>query len=163
MSARAAWRLVSLGFSRVFRYEAGKKDWLANGLPAEGEKAGETRAGDHARRDVPTCGLSESVGEVNDRLHGLGWSVCVVVNDARVVLGFLGEKELFAEQHTPVEQIMQCAPRTYRLNAPLEKVLDYMQQYQVDSVLVTTSGGELIGLLGRQDLEQTLAREPKIE
>ena len=44
MSPRAACRLETLGFSEVYDYVAGKADWLARGLPREGEKAGERRA-----------------------------------------------------------------------------------------------------------------------
>ena len=35
MSPRAAWRLESLGFARVYDYVAGKADWMAAGLPTE--------------------------------------------------------------------------------------------------------------------------------
>ena len=38
MSARAAWRLETLGFTQVYRYTAGKMDWFANALPIEGKK-----------------------------------------------------------------------------------------------------------------------------
>ena len=54
MSARAAWRLESLGFTHVYRYTAGKMDWRASGLPIEGQFADEPCAKDIARRDVPT-------------------------------------------------------------------------------------------------------------
>ena len=40
MSARAAWRLESLGFANVYRYTAGKSDWFASGLPRAGTLAG---------------------------------------------------------------------------------------------------------------------------
>jgi rhodanese-related sulfurtransferase len=39
LSPRAAWRLESLGFANVCDYVAGKEDWLAYGLPIEGELA----------------------------------------------------------------------------------------------------------------------------
>ena len=32
MSNRAAWRLESLGFTQVYRYTAGKRDWFAFGF-----------------------------------------------------------------------------------------------------------------------------------
>ncbi len=38
MSARAASRLTGLGFT-VYRYQAGKMDWFAAGLPREGSEA----------------------------------------------------------------------------------------------------------------------------
>jgi len=62
MSPRAACRLETLGFEQVFDYVEGKADWLARGLPAEGEQADEGRAGHLARRDVATCRLSGAHG-----------------------------------------------------------------------------------------------------
>src|SRR2546425_461639 len=37
MSPRAAWRLERLGYGPVHDYVGGKVDWLAAGLPSEGE------------------------------------------------------------------------------------------------------------------------------
>ena len=51
MSARAAWRLESLGFSQVYRYTPGKMDWLARGLPREGAAAAVIQADDLVRQD----------------------------------------------------------------------------------------------------------------
>src|ERR671922_1751989 len=59
MSPRAAARLVSLGFERVYDYAASKVDYLARGLPREGEKANEERAADLLRDDFVRCGLGD--------------------------------------------------------------------------------------------------------
>ena len=66
MSARAASRLVSLGFTTVYRYQAGKADWFASGLPREGKEAHIPRVDDVARRDVAACRPDERVGDVRD-------------------------------------------------------------------------------------------------
>ncbi len=81
MSPRAAWRLESLGFGQVYDYTAGKLDWMAAGLPTAGTNAGRPQAGDLARKDPPTCGLNERLGEVRDRVRARGWDVAVVVNE----------------------------------------------------------------------------------
>jgi len=39
LSARAAWRLESMGFQEVYRYTPGKSDWLAAGWETEGTEA----------------------------------------------------------------------------------------------------------------------------
>jgi 3-mercaptopyruvate sulfurtransferase SseA len=57
LSARAAWRLESLGSGQVYDYAVGKSDWMAAGLPTEGAAAGRPTAATVARRDVPTCHL----------------------------------------------------------------------------------------------------------
>src|ERR671935_3069317 len=94
MSPRAAWRLEALGFEEVYDYEAGKQDWAAMGLPTEGKLAERPRAGDVALPDVPTCGMDDALAAVRERMAGSGFDVCVVVNEERVVLGLLREKQL---------------------------------------------------------------------
>ena len=64
MSARAASRLATLGFTNVYRYQAGRADWFAAGLPREGRDAHVPRVADVAKRDVHTCRLDERVGDV---------------------------------------------------------------------------------------------------
>lgn len=81
MSPRAAWRLESLGFSEVYDYAAGKLDWMAAGLPTEGTNARRPRAGEIARKDVPTCGAGETLGAVRERVARQGWDAAVVMND----------------------------------------------------------------------------------
>ena len=49
MSPRAAWRLETLGFEKVFDYVDGRADWLAAGLPTEGTGSSLPKAGDVAR------------------------------------------------------------------------------------------------------------------
>ncbi len=110
--------------------------------------------GDLARRDVPTCRLSESVGEVWHRLQRAGWDVGVVVNNEGIVFGLVRGEALNVDPQTKIEQIMEHSLRTYRLDVAPEKAADYMRRHGVDSVLVTTSDGELVGLLKREDSER---------
>lgn len=155
LSARAAWRLASLGFTKVYRYAAGKADWLANGLPAEGSEARAPGCGDLADMDVPTCKISERVGEVRGRVGKAGWDVCVVVNEEQVVLGLLRANDLANANPTwTAEEAMERDPRSYRLNTPPEKARQHMELKGVTSVLVTTSDGKLFGLLKREDIEK---------
>src|SRR5205807_473692 len=62
MSPRAACRLDALGFAEVYDYVAGKADWLAHGLPVEGEQADAATAGRAAREEVVTCRPQDPVG-----------------------------------------------------------------------------------------------------
>jgi CBS domain-containing protein len=136
-----------LGFTQVYRYTAGKMDWFAHGLPIEGDRADAPRAGKLAQRDVPICHPTERVGEVRQRVEQAGWGVCVVVNDERVVLGLLwGEAlDVDADPHTPVEEVMDCAPSTVRPHLSPEEAAEYAKE--MDGVLVTTADGKLLGLL----------------
>ena len=153
MSPRAAWRLESLGFEDVYDYEAGKQDWAAAGLPVEGTRAAQTRAGDVAGRDVPTCGLHERVGEVRDRTHAVGWTICVVVNDERIVLGLLRESQLGARDDEPVERAMAPGPSTFRPNVDIREMAHFMAEHDLASAPITTPEARLVGMLMREDAE----------
>jgi CBS domain-containing protein len=135
----------------VYDYVAGKSDWLAAGLPSEGSKAGEPRAADVARRDVPTCGLDERLGDVAKRARQAGWEACVVVNRERVVLGLLRAKELEADAELRVEQAMRPGPSTFRPNVPIDEIAHYMTDHKLINSPITTSDGRLVGLLLRRD------------
>jgi rhodanese-related sulfurtransferase/CBS domain-containing protein len=151
LSARAAWRLSTLGFTQIYRYTAGKADWLANGLMAEGAEARASGAGDLADLDVPTCRRGERLSEVRQRVQKDGWNTCVVVNEGDIVLGLLRASAFEqANPQWPAEEAMESAPQTYRLNSPVEEVRAYFDANRVvDSVLVTTTEGKLFGLIAR--------------
>jgi Mg/Co/Ni transporter MgtE len=151
MSPRAAWRLESLGFGQVYDYVAGKLDWMAAGLPTEGTNAERPRAGEAARKDVPTCGLKEGLGSVRDRVRGQEWDAVVVVNDERVVLGLLRSKELDGDPELLIEQAMRPGPSTFRPFVPIEEMARFMAEHNLESSPVTTSDGRLVGLLLHED------------
>jgi CBS domain-containing protein len=156
LSARAAGRLESLGFCQVFRYVAGKADWFASGLSGEGKQAGVPRAGELARQDVPTCRLTEQVGDVQNRIQAAGWEVCVVVNDQGVVVGLLRGEAFDSNPQVTVERVMESGPTTIRPNRSLEETIKSMRKQKKERVLVTTSDGQLVGLLDRKDTERRL-------
>src|SRR5919106_6970914 len=89
MSPRAACRLDTLGFEHVFDYLTGKFDWLARGLPREGERAAEPRAVDFARRDFVTCRLHDQIRGVRERVQSSPYGLAFVVADGGVLLGRL--------------------------------------------------------------------------
>jgi len=157
MSARAASRLESLGFTRVFRYTPGKDGWLAMGLPTEGPDADTPRAGDVADRDAPTCALHDRLGDVCDRLRAAGETSCIVVNDQRVVLGRVRGEALDGDAEQTVEAVMEAGPTTVRLSEPLDKLIERMQKRKTSSIIVTTAAGVLLGVLRREDGERRLA------
>src|SRR5437867_2372570 len=106
MSPRAAARLESLGFTRVYDYVAGKADWGSAGLPLEGENGSATRIGAHVRTDLPTCRLGERLPDVRRRVEDAGWETCFVVDGSGVVLGRLGRAALRRDDDVAVEQAM---------------------------------------------------------
>jgi CBS domain-containing protein len=156
MSPRAAWRLESLGFTQVFDYVAGKADWLASGLPTEGKLALVPRAGHVARRDAPTCYVTDRLSNAQARVQATGGTICIVVNSEGVVLGRLRKGAFDSDPTTIVEDIMESGPTTIRPDTLLESITKRMQERKVDGIVVTTSDGRLIGVLYRKDAEHYL-------
>lgn len=152
MSARAASRLVGLGFTTVYRYQAGRADWFAAGLPREGNDAGTRRVGDVAQRDVPTCRLDERAGDMRDRLRAHDGEPLVVVDPDRVVLGVVDAEAVTGDPAAPIERLMQPDPVTFRPDVRIGETPQYFKRHGVRHTLITTSDGVLVGLLR---LEQT--------
>jgi CBS domain-containing protein len=157
MSARAAWRLEALGFAWVYRYAAGKADWLAAGLPTEGAEATTLRAGTVARSDVPTCSPGERAETVAGRARRAGWDSCIVVNAQRVVVGRLRRDAFDAAGEATVEQVMEEGPTTIRASEELAGLVQRMRNRNVPSIVVTDPDGRLLGILRRPDAELALA------
>lgn len=147
MSPRAAWRLESLGFTQVFDYVGGEQDWFAYGLPREGKLAAVPHAGELARRDAPTCRLTDRIGDLQEQGRVAGWSACVVVNEERIVLGLLRKQVLDRDPQAVVETVMETGPSTFRPSALVSDVMDYLRRRNFDSAVITTSDGRLVGLL----------------
>ncbi len=142
----------------MYDYADGKLDWLAAGLPTEGTNSGK-RAGDVARRDVPTCGLHEPLGDVGSRVTAAGWDVCVVVNDERVVLGLLRSEQLARGREESVEAVMRPGPSTFRPHVPIGEMAHYMLDHDLPSSPITTSDGRLVGLLEVHDAARIAHQE----
>jgi Mg/Co/Ni transporter MgtE len=152
VSARAAWRLETLGFQHVYRYQPGKDDWLVARLPMEGTKASIRTAADVARRDVPTCGLRDRVDQVAEQVRLGAWPLAVVLNERRVVLGRLRPRDLDAHPDAVAEEIMIDGPRTIRGTRAASEMAQWLDERRVQGVLVTFADGELIGYVRRDEL-----------
>jgi Mg/Co/Ni transporter MgtE len=146
-----------MGFEEVYDYEHGKRDWGSSGLPREGALASEPSAGDLARRDVPTCLLTDDLDEVRRRVRESGWDTCMVVNEQRVVLGRLGRRALAAEDERTVEEAMTEGPSTVRPSIGIGDLVRRMSDSDLRSFPVTTSDGRLVGLVLRREAEAALA------
>jgi len=117
------------------------------------------KAGDIVRQDVPTCKLTDRLGEVYERCQTFGWKVCVVVNELNVVLGRLRGEAWKADPQTPIEEVMENGPSTFRPDVFLKTLVKRMLNKKVGSVIITNSDGVLIGILYRKDAEERLSRD----
>jgi Mg/Co/Ni transporter MgtE len=97
--------------------------------------------------------MEEPLATVRDRVRASGFDVCVVVNEQRVVLGWLREQELDTEEER-VEDAMRPGPSTFRPNVPIEEMAEYMGKHELPGAPITTSDGVLVGLLRREDAER---------
>ncbi len=79
----------------------------------------------------------------------------MVVNEERVVLGLLGEKELASDPEATAEEAMRRSrPTTVRPDTPAGKMVERLQKRGTASVMVTTPDGVLVGLMYREDAER---------
>ena len=53
---------------------------------------------------------------------------------------------------------MRPGPSTFRPNVAIAKMAEFMAKHDLPNAPVTTSAGELIGLLVREDVEQAAGR-----
>lgn len=140
----------------MYDFAAGKAAWLAAGLPSEGADATVPRAGGHARADVPTCGLDDSLQEVRERVRAAGWDTCIVVNEHRIVLGRLGRAAFARDDDVRVAEAMNEGPSTIRPDTALETIVRRLRDKKLSTALVTTLEGELVGVLRIEDAEHVL-------
>jgi CBS domain-containing protein len=138
----------------VYDYPAGKSDWMAAGLPIEGEAAGRPTAATVVRRDVPTCHLEDPLGDVRKRVRAAGWDACVVVNEEQIVMGLLRVEQLGREEELTAESAMRPGPSTFRPHVPIAEMVEFMATHDLPNAPITTSAGKLIGLLIRKDAER---------
>ncbi len=162
MSPRAAWRLESLGFTQVYDYVGGKADWFAAGLPRQGKLTGIPRTGDVARRDDVTCRPTDRISDVIDRVRAAGKETCIVTTDGGVILGRVRTDRLDGGSQEPVEEVMELGPTTTRADTTLEAILERLNARNVESILVATSDGRLVGTLYRSDADARL-NESRVE
>jgi hypothetical protein len=158
MSPRAACRLETLGFERVYDYVLGKADWLAHGLPSEGEKAGVASAGDLCDPDPPTCALDDALAVVRARLAESRYGFCLVVNRQRVLLGRVRRSVLDeGDAGLTVEGVMESGPSTVRPSEAAPELVSRLATRELHTAILTTPEGVLFGVLHRADAERRLA------
>ena len=152
MSPRAACRLETLGFERVYDYVPGKVDWMARGLPREGQKAAERRAVDAIGPEAVTCAPDDRIRDVRARVEASPYGFALVVSDGRTLLGRLRKAALDGEPHATAEEAMGPGPATVRADVPLDKLRNRLDERGLGTAVVTTPEGTLLGVVRRKDI-----------
>ena len=127
-------------------------------MPTEGTIARTPRAGDVARKDVPTCSLDERLGDVSERVRQAGWDACVVVNEERIVFGLLRAHELEGDPDARIESVMRPGPSTFRPHVGIVEMAEFLVDHDVTGSPITTLEGRLVGLLQREDATREALR-----
>ena len=73
--------------------------------------------------------------------------VCLVVNDAGVVLGRLGRKARSEQGDRVVGEAMREGPSTYRPNVDVAEMTETLKKEPAEWIVVTTSDGVLVGVV----------------
>jgi CBS domain protein len=160
MSPRAACRLDTLGFEHVYDYVTGKFDWLARGLPREGERADERRAVDFAGQDVVTCALHEPIGEVRVRVEASPYSFAFVVSADGVLLGRLRTSGLESDAVAAAETVMEPGPSTVRADTELARLRQRLERSSLTTAVITDPDGRLLGVVRRDGLPAGAEPDP---
>jgi rhodanese-related sulfurtransferase len=155
MSPRAACRLATLGFTRVYDYAAGKVDWLGHGLPAEGAHSGLPTAGSLARQDAATCELESPAARTLDAIADSPYGFALVLGAGGVLLGRARRSALDGlAGDDPIEPIIEPGPSTIRPHLTLDELRRRLRSSDVHNLLVTRPDGSLLGVVRRDDVTQ---------
>ena len=153
MSPRAACRLATLGFTSVHDYAPGKVDWLAHALPVEGTHADQPIAASFARHDAATCSLTDTAGDVLDRIAASAYRFALVLGPAGLLLGRVRRSVLQAADHEErIDTLIEPGPSTIRPHLTVDELHHRLERTEIRTLIVTTPGGVLLGVVRREDL-----------
>ena len=113
-------------------------DWLARGLPYEGEA---DLVGRHLI-EATTCGLDDDLAAVRSRLGGE--DLCVVLGPDRLVAGTLEDERL--RRAGPARSAMRVGVVTVRASEEVAELAHRMSHDGATSAVVTDPAGRLLGL-----------------
>jgi CBS-domain-containing membrane protein len=136
----------------VYDYVPGKVDWLARGLPTEGERAADERVGDRAHDDVVTCGLDAQAGEMRERIDASPYGFALVTGADGTLLGRLRRSALEDASGT-AEELMSPGPSTVRPDGAIDELREKLDDKDLKTAIVSTPEGRLIGVVRRSELD----------
>ena len=120
-------------------------DWLAFGLPAEGE-AQSALLIEHIQRTVPTCRPTDSAEAARQAAAKMNFSSCAIVNEENVVLGSIRNNGSEVDPVAAAADVMELGPKTLRPSSTVKEAKQIAQKTGRTEILVTSSDGKLIGV-----------------
>ena len=120
----------------MYDYVDGKADWMAYGLPVEGEDG--PFLGQRVE-EVPTCDIDGTVGDARTVVADAG---AVIVLDGGLAVGEVDDEALAGQDdNTPLLEVLCPVPSTVRPSVTVRAVAEAGGGRR----LVTTSDGRLLG------------------
>jgi CBS domain-containing protein len=102
-----------------------------------------------------TCSLSETAGDVRARVEASPYRFALVVSEGGVLFGRLRRGALEGDPQRIAEESMEPGPSTVRPDTVPSKLAERLRSRGLRTALVTTPEGALIGIVRREDLEQS--------
>ena len=101
-----------------------------------------------------TCGLDDPVGEIRERVESSPYGFALVTTAGGVLLGHLrGSTMRTAPPAATAESVMEPGPSTVRADTPARDLAERLAQRDLNTAIVSTPEGRLLGVVRRIDLE----------
>jgi len=136
----------------------GKVDWLAHNLEVEGDRADAPTLGRVMRDDVVRCAPADPATAVLKLIKGSPYPFAVMISADGCVLGRVPASALDPPSETPVWDVAEPGPKTFRPHHSAENVARQLADKDLRWAIVTTPEGRLLGVASRSDLERAAAR-----
>ena len=109
--------------------------------------------------DAVTCGLTDRVGEVHERVNESPYGFALVISEDRCLLGRLRASALEkCDPSSTAEAVMESGPSTIRPDKELAGVVKRLHERGLMFAVVTDPDGRLAGVVRRSDSEAFLSR-----
>jgi CBS-domain-containing membrane protein len=116
-------------------------------------------AGTAVDNDRPTCALRDPVADVCAALAGSRYGFCLVLSEHRILLGRVRRTAMEgADAKAFAKSVMEPGPRTVCFNTPARELVQRLAGQDLQTAIVTTPSGCLVGVFHRADAEQRLAQ-----
>src|ERR1043165_8621507 len=102
-------------------------DWLAFGLPAEGEERSALLI-EHIQRTVPTCRPTDSAEAARQAAAKMNFSSCAIVNEESVVLGSIRNNGSEVDPVAAAGDVMELGPKTLRPSSTVKEAKQIAQK-----------------------------------
>jgi Mg/Co/Ni transporter MgtE len=132
----------------------GKVDWLAHGLPVEGERTEAPIAGRAMRDDAARCRATDRMSDVCESIERSPYPFALVTSEDGTLLGRAPSSALNPASDRQVWDVAEPGPKTFRPHVRAEKVAEALADLDLRWAIITTPEGRFLGVAAREDLER---------